>query len=120
MSRARDGAHDPVGGHTARQGAHVTVFEGPLGPQGDLNRLFAVGGHGRAVRAVYGDMDDAEPDLGLGPSPAASNTGTFGDPEELRTARTLVYCGRAGAVLAIGCRCLTGKILWPLDSQGER
>jgi len=74
--RRRDGGHDPVGGHTARlpadasaqagQGAHVAVFEGPLaclprrirgvqrrqGPQGDLDRLFAVGGHGRAVGAV--------------------------------------------------------------------
>lgn len=62
-----------VGGHPARQAAHVAVFEGPLGPQGDLDRLFAVGGHGRAVRAVHGDMDDAEPDLGLGEAgPAVS------------------------------------------------
>ena len=51
----------------------------PLGP-GDLDGLFAVGGHGRAVGSVHGDVDDAEPDLGLGPSPAASNTVTFGEP----------------------------------------
>ncbi len=37
----------------------------PLGPEGNLDRLFAVRGHGRAVRAVHGDVDDAEPDLGL-------------------------------------------------------
>ena len=28
-----DGAHDSVGGHTARQGADVGVLEGPLGPR---------------------------------------------------------------------------------------
>ncbi len=39
-----DGGDDPVGGHTARQGADVAVFEGPLGPQADLDRLFAGGG----------------------------------------------------------------------------
>ena len=76
----QDGAHDPVGGHTARQGADVAVLEGPFGPEGDLHYLFAVGGYGRAALAVQGDVDDAEPDLGLGPSPAASNTVTFGEP----------------------------------------
>gem|GEM_PF-1613790 len=63
--RRRDGAHDPVGGHPARQGAHAFVFEGPLGPQGDLDRLFAVGGYVAAVAGVQGHMYDAEPDLGL-------------------------------------------------------
>ena len=69
-----DGGDDPVGGHTARQGADVAVFEGPLGPQADLDRLLA----------FEGDVDDAEPDLGLGPSRAASNTVTFGDQKNLR------------------------------------
>ena len=30
----RDGANEPVSSHPARQGAHVAVFERPLGPQG--------------------------------------------------------------------------------------
>ncbi|MCI0652518.1 MAG: ATP-binding protein, partial [Planctomycetes bacterium] len=73
----RNGVDHPVGGHPARQGADVAVFEGPLGPEGDLDGLFAVGGH---VRAVHGDVEDAEPDLGLGPAwAAASNTVTFGE-----------------------------------------
>ena len=38
----------------AHQGADVTVFEDPLGPQSDLDLLFAVGGHGRAVCAANG------------------------------------------------------------------
>ena len=52
----RDGTDDPVGGHTARQGAHVAVFEGPFGPQCDLDGLSAVGGNGRAVGFVHGDV----------------------------------------------------------------
>ncbi len=77
----RKGVDDSVGGHAPRQGAHVAVFERPLGPEGDLDRLFTVGGHGPAVAGVHGDMDDAEPDLGLGPAwAAASNTVTFGEP----------------------------------------
>jgi len=46
----RDGGHDSVGQRPARH----------------LDRLFAVGGHGRAVGAVRGDGDDPEPDLGFG------------------------------------------------------
>jgi hypothetical protein len=77
----RAGAHDPVGGHSARQGADVAVLEGPVGPQGDLDRLFAVGGHGRDVMAFQGGVDDAEPDLGLSPArAAASNTVTLSEP----------------------------------------
>ena len=38
-STLRDGAHDPVGEHAARQGADVAIFEGPFGPEGDLDRF---------------------------------------------------------------------------------
>ena len=68
---AMEGVYDLVGGHPARQGADVAVFEGPLGSKGDLDRLFAVGGHGGAVVAFLGDVDDPEPDLGLRGAPAA-------------------------------------------------
>jgi hypothetical protein len=34
--------------------------------------------------AFEGDVDDAEPDLGLGPSRAASNTVTFGDQKNFK------------------------------------
>lgn len=78
----RNGVDDPVGGHPACQGADVAVFERALGPEGDFDCLFAVGGHRRAVRAVHGDVDDAEPDLRFGPSSAASNV-TFGELLEL-------------------------------------
>jgi len=49
----RDGGHDPVGGHTARQGANVAVLEGSLA-QGNLDRLFAVFCH--AVARGQGEM----------------------------------------------------------------
>jgi hypothetical protein len=53
----------------------------PLGPQGDLDGLFAVGGHGGAVVAFQGAVYDTEPDLRLGPSwAAASSTVTPGEP----------------------------------------
>lgn len=55
--------------------ARVMPSRGP----GDLDRLFAVGDHGGAAAGVQGHVYDAEPDLGLGPSPAASNTVTFGE-----------------------------------------
>jgi len=49
---------------TPRQGADVAVFEGPLQSEGDLDRLFAGGGHSAAALALQGDMDDAKTDLG--------------------------------------------------------
>ncbi len=52
----RDGADDPVGAHTAREGADVAVIERPFGAQRDLDRLFAVGGPGFAVAAIPGDV----------------------------------------------------------------
>ena len=39
----RDRTHHLIGGHAARQGANVAIFERPLRPEGDLDRLFAVG-----------------------------------------------------------------------------
>ena len=72
--------HHPVGGHPARQGADVAAFERPLRAQRDLDRLFAIGGPGYAVGVVLGDMDDPEPDLGLGPTRTGSNTVTLAEP----------------------------------------
>lgn len=102
----RNGMDDPVGRHLARQGAEVAVLERPLGPKGDLECLFARGGHGRAVRAVHGEVDDAKPALGLDPYPAASNTGTFGElvptlssPTALSGVPVLLELGRDELVL---------------------
>lgn len=57
------------------------VFEGPLGPEGDFDRLFMVGGRRAALVAVQGDVDDPEADLRLDPSRAKSNPVTLGEPE---------------------------------------
>ena len=69
------------GYESARQGRHtgtrsaatqlvrvptLPFSKAPLGPKGDFDRLFAVGARRGAVGAVHGDVDDAEPDLGLG------------------------------------------------------
>jgi hypothetical protein len=37
----------------------------PLGPEGDFDRLFAVGGHRGATVGNLGEVDDPEPDLGV-------------------------------------------------------
>ncbi len=72
---------DPIGGRPARQGADVAIPEGGFWPKGDFDGLFAVGGRMGTVGAVYGDVDDAEPDFRLGPaSAAASSTVTLGEP----------------------------------------
>lgn len=78
----REGVDGLVGRHPSFQGAHDAVLERPLGPQGNFHRLFAVGGHRGPIRAFLGNVDDPEPDLGLGPAgPAAvSRTVTFGEP----------------------------------------
>ena len=41
----------------------VAVLKGTLGPQGDLDQLFAVGRHRGATVGILGEMDDPEPDL---------------------------------------------------------
>lgn len=52
----------------------------PFGPRAISTVCFAVGGPGRAIAGLQGDVDDAEPDLGLGDRPrAASNTVTSGE-----------------------------------------
>jgi hypothetical protein len=53
---------------------------GRLGPGGDFDRLFVVGGHRVALVAVQGDVDDPEVDLRFDPSGAGSNTVTLGEP----------------------------------------
>jgi hypothetical protein len=71
----------------------VTVLEGRVRPQGDLDGLLAVRGRLRAVggrkTVVEGNVDDPEDDLGFGPPRMAktalgacqggSNTVTFGE-----------------------------------------
>ena len=61
----RDGAYLPGGRHMARKGAYVAVFKRPLGPEGDLNHLFVVGGHRGARVANLGEVEDSEPYLGV-------------------------------------------------------
>jgi hypothetical protein len=41
-------------------GADVAVFERPLGPEGDLDGLFAVSGDSGATLSTLGEMDDPE------------------------------------------------------------
>ena len=60
--------------HPPSQNADVAVLELPLGPEGDLDGLFAVGGGKPFV--VEGCVDDPEVDLRLGPLRLASNTVT--------------------------------------------
>ena len=47
------------------QGAYIAVFKRPLGPEGDLDRLVAVGRHRGARMANLGEVEDAEPNLGV-------------------------------------------------------
>ena len=71
----RDGAHDPGGGYTARQGADVAVFEGPFGPEGYLDSLFPVAG----VLSIHCYMDDPEPDFRFADTgPVVSRPGHLG------------------------------------------
>src|SRR3990170_7718414 len=63
---------------TFRQAADVAVFERPLGPQDDHDRLFAVGRHRGDVVVFPSDMVDPEVDLRFDPSGAGSNTVPFG------------------------------------------
>ncbi len=80
------GAGDALlAGDFGLKGAYVAVFKGPLGTQGDLDRLFAVGGHWGAVVADFGNMDYTEINLRLDPTRAGSHTVTFGEPDKLTT-----------------------------------
>lgn len=85
----RGGPYHPVRRQPTRQSANVAVFEGPLGPEGDLDRLFAIGGHRGATVAILGEMDNPEVDLRLDPPGAGSNTVTLGDPCRTRTSSNL-------------------------------
>jgi len=85
----RERTDDAFGGHAPRQDANVVVFEGPLRAQGNLDGLFAVGVHMGTRGALNGDVDDAEPDLRLGPARAAtSRTVTAGEPFVIEPAAT--------------------------------
>ena len=67
-----DGADHTAGGHRARQGAHVAVLEGPLGPQGDLKRLFAE--FERTLDVVGSDVDNTKHDFRDDPSGLTEGT----------------------------------------------
>ena len=54
-----------------KQGTDIAVFKHPLGPEGDFDRLVAIGGNRAAVVAVLGNVDDPKVDLGLGDGPPA-------------------------------------------------
>ena len=55
-SAGRGRAHDTLSGYAPRHGTDVAVPERAPRPKRDLDRLFAVGGAGRAVAAVRGDV----------------------------------------------------------------
>ena len=67
----RDGTQDPICPYLAGHDADVGVFEGPLRPEGNFDRLFPIGHHRAAVGAFLGDVDDPEPDLRLRDAPPA-------------------------------------------------
>ena len=60
-----DCAYQLVRGYPSPQDADVAVIERPLGLEGDLDRLFAVGGHGSATLGILGEVDDPEPKVEL-------------------------------------------------------
>ena len=76
--RTAAGTFVPAAFSTVRNSCDA-VLEGPLGSEGDLDPLFAVGGHGCAVVAVPRRMDDPEVDIRLDPPRAGSHTGTLGE-----------------------------------------
>jgi len=80
MPRRRDGRDHAVGGHLAHQDADVAVLERPVRPERDLDGLLAE--FDRTFDVVGGNVDNAEPDLWPGAPGAASNSGTFGEPDE--------------------------------------
>jgi len=61
----RNSAYHLTWRRSSRQGAEIAVYEGPLGAEGYLDGLFAVGGHRGATVGNLGEMDDPEPDLGV-------------------------------------------------------
>jgi hypothetical protein len=65
------------------------------GPQGDLQRLFAVGGRRTAMVADLSEMNHPEIDIRLGPPTEGSHTGTSGEPA-LFEARGWVHIPPAG------------------------
>jgi len=69
----------------AASGHRCCRFRSPLEPEGDLDRLFAVGGHGGAGVANLGEMDDPEIDLRLDGPRAGSRSVTFGDVVRIRS-----------------------------------
>jgi hypothetical protein len=80
-----DCAYQLVRGYPSPQDADVAVIERPLGPEGDLDRLFAVGGHGSATLGILGEVDDPEPNLRLDRPGAGSQSVTDGEPYGTRT-----------------------------------
>ncbi len=56
------------------------AFKYPIGPEGDLDHLVAVGGHRGATLANFCEVDDPEVELQLDPSWAGSQTVTDGEP----------------------------------------
>ena len=77
------GADDLAAGNVAYNSADVAILKGSFGAQRDLDHLFAMGG--RIGGSLVGDMADAEADFRLGPLRPGSNTGTFGEPDRIRT-----------------------------------
>jgi len=78
MGRDR-GAHHSAVRNPERQCGYCR-FRRRLEPEGDLDSLFAVGGHRAVIVAFPGDMYDPESDLRLDPPRAGSQSVTFGEP----------------------------------------
>jgi hypothetical protein len=76
--RTAAGAFVPAAFLSVRNSS-VVVLEGPLGPEGDLDGLFAVGGHGGATVASLGEVDNPEIYLRLDPTRARANIVTDGE-----------------------------------------
>jgi hypothetical protein len=81
-SRGRN--FDLVDRQPARQALMLPFSKAPLGPKGNIDRLFPISRQGAAVVALLGDVDDPDIDLWLDPSGAGSNTAALGDPYRTR------------------------------------
>jgi hypothetical protein len=92
---ARERVYELSIAHLARQGADVAVFKRPLGPEGDLDRLFAVGCHGGATLSNFCEVDDPEIYLRFDPSRAGSQSVTDGEPCRTRTTRVSHLCPKS-------------------------
>jgi len=82
----RDRAYHSAEGSPLPQGANISVFKRPLGPEGDFDVLFAVNARTDFSFSVMGEMDNSKIDLRLDTPRAGSQSVTDGEPAIFRRA----------------------------------